>query len=101
MLMNDMGDDSLERQRTRIWRNAATLAGLLSAMAAMSGVAAAVLPGLHVALRVLSGAPAAAGAVGVWAAVRGYRGRTGMHLVLAFACALASTVTLAVLRRAG
>ena len=98
MLMNDMGDDSREQQQTRIWRSAATLAGFLSFMVTISSALAAALPGLYVAMRVLSGPLAVVAATGIWQAVRSYRNRSGKHLALAFACALGSLAVLVALR---
>ncbi|MHA5054096.1 hypothetical protein [Streptomyces sp. SD15] len=98
MLMHDMGDGSRERLSTRIWWNAAMLAGTLSAMVALGGIAATVLPGSDVAVRVATGALAVVGATGVWAAVRSYRSRSGKLLALALTCALGSTAALVVLR---
>lgn len=98
MLMNDMGDGSRERLASRTWWNTAMFAGILSAMVALGGVAATVLPGSAVAMRAVSGALAVVGAVGVWAAVRGYRGRSGKVLALALTCALGSSAALVVIR---
>lgn len=74
------------------------LAGLLSTMVALGGLAATFLPGFGVAMRVVSGALAIVGAIGVWAAGRGYRSRSGKLLVLALTCALGSSAALVVLR---
>jgi hypothetical protein len=98
MLMNDMDDNSRERLTSRTWWNAAMFAGILSAMVALGGVAATVLPGFDVAMRVVNGALAVVGATGVWAAVRGYRSRSGKLLALALTCALGSSAALVVLR---
>ncbi|WP_210592876.1 hypothetical protein [Streptomyces sp. GESEQ-35] len=98
MLMNDMGDGSRERLSSRTWWNAAMFAGILSAMVALGGIAATVLPGADVAMRVVTGVLAVVGATGVWAALRSYRSRSAKLLALALACALGSTVALVVLR---
>ncbi|WP_329532117.1 hypothetical protein OG568_16415 [Streptomyces sp. NBC_01450] len=98
MLMNDMGDGSRERLSSRTWWNAAMFAGILSAMVALGSVAAAVMPGVDVAMRVVTGVLAVVGATGVWAAVRSYRSRSGKLLALALTCALGSTAALVVLR---
>ncbi|MFE9441506.1 hypothetical protein ACFYO2_21405 [Streptomyces sp. NPDC006602] len=100
MLMNDMGDNSRERLASRIWWNAAMLVGTLSAMVALGSAAAATIPGVGVAMRVASGALAVVGAVGVWAAVRVHRSRSGKLLALALACALGSMAALLALRSA-
>ncbi|OAH14354.1 hypothetical protein [Streptomyces jeddahensis] len=98
MLMNDMGDSSRERLSSRTWWNAAMFAGILSAMVALGGLAAATMPGFDVAMRLVNGALAVVGATGIWAAVRGYRSRSGKLLALALSCALGSSVALVVLR---
>lgn len=73
-------------------------AGILSAMVALGSVAAAVMPGVDVAMRVMTGVLAVVGATGVWATVRSYRSRSGKLLALALTCALGSTAALVVLR---
>jgi hypothetical protein len=73
-------------------------AGILSAMVALGGVAATVLPGVDVAMLVVSGALAVVGVTGVWAAVRSYRSRSGKLLALALTCALGSSAALVVHR---
>jgi len=98
MLMNDMGDDSREQQRTRIWRNAATLAGTLSIMMTISVALTTVLPGISIATRVVSGVLAVVGAAGTWQAVRSYRSRSVRYLALSFACSLGSLAVLVALR---
>ncbi|WP_196217802.1 hypothetical protein [Streptomyces blattellae] len=98
MLMNDMGDGSRERLSSRTWWNAAMFAGILSAMVALGGVAATVLPGSDIAMRVVSAALAVVGATGAWAALRSYRNRGGKLLALALTCALGSTAALVALR---
>ncbi|WP_030945053.1 hypothetical protein [Streptomyces sp. NRRL S-646] len=98
MLMNDMGDDSRARQQTRIWRNAATLAGFLSFMMAINVALTTVLPGVSIAMRVVSGVLAVVSAAGTWQAVRSYRSRSSKYLVLSFACSLGSLAVLLALR---
>ncbi|MGW1028634.1 hypothetical protein ACWD4J_33955 [Streptomyces sp. NPDC002577] len=46
----------------------------------------------------MSGALAVVGATGIWAAVRGYRSRSGKLVGLALTCALGSSVALVALR---
>lgn len=101
MLMNDMGDGGRERLTSRTWWNAAMFAGILSAMVALGGAAATVLPNSSLATRVVSGVLAVVGAIGVWAAVRGYRSHSGKLLALALTCALGSGAVLVVLRSVG
>lgn len=96
--MNDMGDNSGERLASRIWWNAAMFVGTLSAMVALGGAAAAAIPGVDVAMRVVSGALAVVGAAGLWAAVRVHRSRSGKLLALALACALGSIAALVAVR---
>ena len=55
MLMNDMGDDGREQQQTRIWRNAASLAGFLSITMTINVALTTVLPGISIAMRAVSG----------------------------------------------
>ncbi|MFJ9589870.1 hypothetical protein [Streptomyces acidicola] len=98
MLMNDMADSSRERLTSRTWWHAATFAGILSAMVVLGGVAATVLPGFDVAMRVVNGVLSIVGAIGAWAAVRSCRSRRGKLLALALTCALGSAATLVVLR---
>lgn len=98
MLMNDMGDSSREGLTSRTWWNAAMFVGILSAMVALGGVAATVLPGSDAAMRMVNGVLAVIGATGVWAAVRGCRSRSGKLLALALTCALGSGAALVVLR---
>ena len=98
MLMNDMGDDSREQQQTRIWRNAAWLAGFLSIMMTINVALTTVLPSVSVAMRVVSGVLAVVCAAGTWQAVCSYRSRSVKHLALAFACSLGSLAVLLALR---
>lgn len=98
MLMNDMGDDSQEQQQIRIWRSAAMLAGLLSIMVTVSAALAAVLPGLPMVTRVMSGVAAVVSAVGVWQAGRSHRRRSVKHFALALTCALGSIAAMAASR---
>jgi hypothetical protein len=98
MLMNDMGDGSRERLTSRTWWNAAMFAGILSTMVALGGLTATFLPGFDLVMRVANGALAGVGATGVWAAIRGYRSRSGKLLALALTCALGSSTVLVVLR---
>lgn len=74
------------------------LVGTLSAMVALGGAAAAAIPGVDVAMRVVSGALAVVGAAGLWAAVRVHRSRSGKLLALALACALGSIAALVAVR---
>ena len=95
-----MGDNSQERLTSRIWWNAAMLAGILNSMVALGGFAAATMPGVGGATRVANGVLAAVGAAGVRAAVRGHRSRSGKLLALSLTCALGSFAALVVLRSA-
>ena len=98
MLMIAMGDDSREQQRTRIWRNAMTLAGIVSIMMTINVALTTVLPGISIAMRVVSGVLAVVGAAGTWQAVRSYRSRSVRCLAFSFACSLGSLAVLVALR---
>jgi hypothetical protein len=99
--MNGIGDHTRERLASRSRWKAAMLVGTLSAMVALGGTAAAAIPGVGVAMRVVSGAlPVVGAAAGVRAAVRDDRSRSGELLVPALAGALRSTAALVALRSA-